>query len=487
MNRDRVVSIALAVALCLVVFVATGGVDLAANTWTEIALIVVGVLAGAAVVLVGRPASRWGGVTLLLFGAVAALTAVSIAWSIVPDASWLEANRTLAYFAVFAAGVALARLLPERWAAIAGGVALAATVVSAWALLIKVLPGTLDAGDAYGRLQAPFGYWNATGLMAALGVTPCVWGGARPEGSRLVRALCPPAIAVLITVVMLSYSRSALVAAVGGLAVWFACVPLRLRGAAVGGLGLLGGVILSVWALASHGLSGDNQTLAARTSSGHTFGALLVLVLAFLAAGGWLLAAALDRAALAPAQRRGLGIALVCLVALVPVGAVVGAAASARGFTDEVSHVWSALTNTNSGVGNGAGRLVQLGNSRPRYWGEGLQVGERHLLAGVGAAGFGVARTRYTKDPQIVAHAHSYPVETFADFGLIGLALNLALLVAWALAAWRTLRMPGIGLSTAAGAERAGSLTLLGASSSCSAFTRPSTGRGSCRARPCPR
>ena len=64
---------------------------------------------------------------------------------------------------------------------------------------------------------------------------------------------------MLVTVVMLSYSRSALFAAVAGLAVWFVFVPLRLRGAAVGGLGLLGGVVLSVWALASHGLSGDNQ------------------------------------------------------------------------------------------------------------------------------------------------------------------------------------------------------------------------------------
>ena len=153
MNTDRVVSIAIAVALCLIVFVATGGVDLPTNTWTEIALIVVGVLAAAAVVLVGRPAPRWGGVTLLLFGALAALTALSIAWSVVPDASWLEANRTLAYFAVFATGVALARLLPERWAAIVAGVAIAATVVSGWALLIKVFPGTLDAGDVYGRLQ----------------------------------------------------------------------------------------------------------------------------------------------------------------------------------------------------------------------------------------------------------------------------------------------------------------------------------------------
>ena len=49
-----------------------------------------------------------------------------------------------------------------------------------------------------------------------------------------------------------------------------------------------------------------------------------------------------------------------------------------------------------SGVGNSATRLVQLGNSRGRYWREGVKVGDHALLAGVGAAGYGTAVTRYT-------------------------------------------------------------------------------------------
>src|SRR5262249_41077836 len=38
-----------------------------------------------------------------------------------------------------------------------------------------------------------------------------------------------------------------------------------------------------------------------------------------------------------------------------------------------------------------------------------------------------------------VAHAHSYAIETFADFGLIGIALSLALLIVWGRAVKRTL------------------------------------------------
>ena len=97
-----------------------------------------------------------------------------------------------------------------------------------------------------------------------------------------------------------------------------------------------------------------------------------------------------------------------------------------------------------------AGR--QLSNSRPRYWREGLKVGEHALLKGTGAGGFQTARTRYTGDTLVAGHAHSYVIETFADFGLIGTLLSLALLVAWAIATGRTL---GLRLAADAAGWRA--------------------------------
>jgi hypothetical protein len=91
---------------------------------------------------------------------------------------------------------------------------------------------------------------------------------------------------------------------------------------------------------------------------------------------------------------------------------------------------------------------VQLSNSRAHYWSIGLKVGEHHLLAGAGALGIATAGERYpgTGDwsnqyHTHVGHAHSYLVETFADFGLIGVALSLALLVAWTLATARTFEL----------------------------------------------
>jgi tetratricopeptide (TPR) repeat protein len=109
--------------------------------------------------------------------------------------------------------------------------------------------------------------------------------------------------------------------------------------------------------------------------------------------------------------------------------------------TGTVSDAWNQLTSPNSGTAPDVpGRLVATGSSRGRYWNEGLKVGEHALLSGVGAGGFATAHTRYAAanaGGAFVAHAHSYPIETFADLGLLGLLLSLALLVSWGVAATR--------------------------------------------------
>jgi tetratricopeptide (TPR) repeat protein len=136
--------------------------------------------------------------------------------------------------------------------------------------------------------------------------------------------------------------------------------------------------------------------------------------------------------------------------------------------TGEVSHVWSRLTNTNSGAANAPSRLIQLGNARGRYWSEGLKVGEHALLKGTGALGYATAVTRYTDDARVVPHAHSFVIQTFADFGLTGVVLMFALLIAWSMATARTLIPDPEEVSASSSvspdphaAERAGLLTLL--------------------------
>ncbi len=467
LRGDRALGLALGVILALIAFVTTGGVDLGPNTWTEIAIVFAGTALGAAALLLSAPGRLWGGTALLLFAALAALTLLSISWSVQPSDSWVEANRSISYLAAFGGAIALSRLIPLRWPAMVGAIGVASTIVCGYALLVKVFPATLEPTEVVGRLRAPFDYWNAVGLMAALGLPALLWAGTRREGSGPLRAVTVPAIAVLVIVLMLSYSRGALLVAILGLALWFVIVPLRLRGALVLSLGALGGAAGSAWALATDALTRDQVSLSSRTTAGHAFGLVLVLLLLVLTVAGFAAAFAMDRVELEKSTRRRVAIVLLALLACVPLAGIAAMAASSRGLTGEVSHIWSTLTNTKGGAGDNASRLVQVSNSRARYWSEGVKVGEHSLWTGVGAVGYGIARLRYTSDKLLAQHAHSYVIETFADFGLIGLALSAALLAAWSVAAARAvglrnrLRSGDSALTEDQAAERIGLLTLL--------------------------
>src|SRR6185312_6984124 len=98
----------------------------------------------------------------------------------------------------------------------------------------------------------------------------------------------------------------------------------------------------------------------------------------------------------------------------------------------QVSSAWHSLVSTHSVVFDNASRITQLGSSRPAYWHQGLDVGSHALLKGVGELGYGVARLRYTTSPLKTDQAHNYLVQTFADLGIIGVVLTLAVLAAWA-------------------------------------------------------
>ena len=464
LGADAAFGFGLAVGLGSLAFTTTGGFDViaaAGDTWSEIAIMVVGAAACAAVVLFGARARHWGGATVALFAALSVLTGLSIFWSVQPDHSWQSSTQTLAYLAAFAGAAALGRLVPERWPAVIGAIATTAAGLCGYALLAKVFPA-LDAGDVLGRLQSPFQYWNAIGAAAAVGVVPCLWAGTRRAPGKILPALAPAGLALLVSVVVLSFSRSAVLVTVLALACWLAVVPLRLRSAAILALGGAGAAVISTWALATHAITGDRVALSERTTAGHAFGIVIVITLLLLVAAGAALAIGFERVSLSSATRRRIGTVLVGLVCLVPFLGIGVLATSSRGLTGEVSHYWSTLTSPNGGVGDNAGRLLQLGNSRPLYWQEGLKVGEHALLAGVGAEGFATAHTVYATSALPVSHAHSYVIETFADLGLIGVALSLALLVAWCIAAARPLAAttPWRELAPERAAERAGMVAL---------------------------
>src|SRR4029077_4063310 len=120
---------ALSSSLCAIAFIAgDGSSDLAANTWVQVGLLAAGAATLIWFLLARGPGPAWGVPALAWFAALAVLTYLPLAWSVAPDISWLEANRTLAYLAAFGAMMACARLAPERWRAVVAAVGVSATV-----------------------------------------------------------------------------------------------------------------------------------------------------------------------------------------------------------------------------------------------------------------------------------------------------------------------------------------------------------------------
>lgn len=418
---------------------AKGGLNLASMTAVEMTLTLgSGLIAAACFVLVRTRAPASGAWPVALLLAFSALTALSVVWSVQPDASWQDAGRMFAFSAEFALAVTLARTVPGAWRWVLGGVVLAAAVVCGWALLTKVFPNHLDAADPYARLRSPYDYWNAIGLTAAMGAVGCLWLGSRRSGHALLSALAYPAMGLMLVTLLLAYSRGALAALGIGLVFWFALTPVRLRGAATLVVGGAGAAAVVAFAFSRHALNSDNVALTERAHAGHQLGVLLVAMLLALAAAGTVICFQRERTPLVRVARRRLGALMLAVLALAIVGVVGALAVSHRGLTGSVSHAFHSLTDPHAPVPpNTPGRLTAIASVRARYWNEALKVFKAHPLLGSGAEGYATARLRYRTETLDVRHAHGFVVQTLADLGVVGLVLALGLLVAWMTAAGR--------------------------------------------------
>jgi hypothetical protein len=466
-SPDLLAALLIAAAIVALAMISGGGVDdlvaTPGNTWTEIAVTVLGATTVGVVAVIRPPGRRWGLVTILLLATLTLLEGLSITWSYVPDSSWLATSQAVSFLAAFAAAVCLAWVAPNHWRALLGGFAIAMTALCGWSLLVKVFPSTLAASGTAGRLEAPFGYWNAIGLCAALGLPACLWGGVRRDRGRLLAGLAAPALCLLLSVAVLSYSRSADAAGVVAVALWLIFVPLRLRSIVMLAIGAVGATAISAWMLTHGALKSGSATLAAQDHAGHTFGIVIIVVLLLVSAAGFWAARAMDRIATPAALRRRIGWALIALLLVGVVCALGATAVSSRGLTGELSHVWTELTATDSHVSaSAAGRVFEFGSSRPVYWHQAINVGEHALFKGVGLLGFGDARLRYTTSASVVSEAHGYLFETFADLGMLGVVVTLALLVSWLVAAWRplALRTRTASLHAEQAVEREGMIAL---------------------------
>ena len=169
------------------------------------------------------------------------------------------------------------------------------------------------------------------------------------------------------------------------------------------------------------------------------FGLLLLLMLVVLLLVGLAVNTGLGRVPASMGTRRRLGIAAAVIACLAPLVAFTSVAMSDGGLGGSISdRVDELVSETDTAPEQGAGRLTAASSTRGKYWREAGRVLDDRPAFGVGAGAFEVARLRHRTDAASTRHAHGYVMQTLADLGIAGLALSVALLVAWLVAALRT-------------------------------------------------
>ena len=91
----------------------------------------------------------------------------------------------------------------------------------------------------------------------------------------------------------------------------------------------------------------------------------------------------------------------------------------------------------NEPIPAGANRLTSVQTNRSAYWKVAADVFAEHPLNGVGSGSFRVAWLQKRPFSEAVRDAHSLPIETAAELGLIGLLALAAFIAGVVLAARR--------------------------------------------------
>lgn len=378
------------------------------------------------------PRSTGGWLAVIGLGGLLAWTALSLHWAPLSVTAVESIQLLVLYVGVLLAAIALLR---QRAAAraVEPALALGVFVVIAYGLLERVLPTVFSFqhvfGGAEGRLDQPLTYWNAEGLLAALGLvlaTRLVGDGSRPAPMRLAAAA---ALAPIGAGVYLSYSRGAIAAAGTGLLLLVVLSPTRSQlWAALGGAAAVVAAALLTVVLPE--IASVDGTLTAR----RTDGAIALVVLVVLMAGAALLARRLVRREARRAGDQG----------HLPVPAHIWVPATLVAVLVAVGLVAAGLGERKSLSPDDASRLTSLSSSRYDYWRVGAEAFADHPWRGLGAGGYRVAWTEKRPILQGTRNAHSLELEIAAELGLPGLAALLALLVGVGLAGREAFRRDAV-------------------------------------------
>jgi O-antigen ligase len=363
-------------------------------------------LAAAVAALAGArlPRGRPAVVAMAGLALMAAWTLLSIVWAPIRGNAYHAGQIVFLYTGGL---LAAAMLLRGRVLRLLEPVLAAGTlIVIGYGLSGRLLPGLLHFArsvSAEGRLEQPLTYWNAMGELAALGFVLCARITGDASRPRWLRAAAAAASAPLGMGLYITFSRGALFAGLAGLVALLAIEPRREQWWAILRV-VVAGALAAIAAAPFKGLTSLSGSLSTRESQGAITLILLVVIMAAAGLAQYLFSGR-ERGGLLKVPRRTPLIAAGLITAGLALAIVVGAHESSV---------------SSQSLSTGATRLVSLQSNRYDYWSVALRAFASQPLHGVGAGGWSVYWLRWRHVNEAAQDAHSLPLQTLAELGLVG-------------------------------------------------------------------
>jgi O-antigen ligase len=378
-----------------------------------------------------------------LIGGLSLLSAMSSLWSGSAELSVVEADRVLVYLGFFLAAFLIAQT-EKRRQRFAEGLAISLALVALLGLASRLLPDILVVGDSFlttARLAYPLGYWNANGAAFGIAVALLLWTSRRAAWTGL-RWLSVAALPAVLLALYFTYSRGGLLALGIAVAVTIALSRDRLWLLATLAIGAIGALppVLAVQARRS---LADNLGNQAAVDQGVTV--LLILVggiavaLALFAALRWAerREGRLTGRALELSRNPTLLSGLAAVLAVVAIGLAIAVGGRA----------WDQFSSSDVQFPDQPERHFSefSGAGRHDFFRVAIDAFEEKPLLGTGAGTYEFAWERHRSIALPVHDAHSLYFEAFAELGIVGglLVLALVALLLWTgFSAWRATAHP---------------------------------------------
>jgi hypothetical protein len=401
----------------------------------QVAIAVIAALAAVAGLWFGTLSLRAPGPALVALGlllAFCAWSALTLAWSVSPDGTWVEVNRLFGYTLILTLALALGASHRDAVSFTGRGLFILTLTVTLYALAQKVIPGlhiagliNLDQTGQFARLQAPLDYWNALALLLSLGAPVALTRALQVDAARGPRVTALIGLELIVVTIGFTESRGGFIALAVGLGATVLLSPDRLSTLAWAGYATAVAVVDLAVALSAHSLTGDGIALGRRELAG----GLLLVVLIATAALSVLLIPWLDRLRprLTDRARRTVWRTLAAAAVTLGAAAIAAGSLSQPGLGGQISDLWAGFNQADSIATSGAGRLLSDSSAnRVDWWGQALSAFAHRPLNGYGAGSFRVINLLYRHDTVAVQDAHSVPLQWLAETGLIGCGLVLA-------------------------------------------------------------